>query len=167
MRTPRCKTFWGEGREYHNSIMAPIDLASFDIALVNFELVQSRASTTTTIRAMYGPERRPLSFVTPACVVHWPKLHGDGDYGTRFGPSELSKAKYSACATDEDLPSGPNEQMSLWFAVVKAIDCKLAQFAHAQQTELFKARGLSLEAVEAKLCAAVKAKEYNARAHEQ
>jgi hypothetical protein len=105
--------------------------------------------------------------VSPACVVHWPKLHGDGDYGTRFGPSELSKAKYSACTTDEDLPSGPNEQMRLWFAVVKAIDCKLAQFAHAQQTELFKPRGLSFEAVEAKLCAAVMTKEFNGRAHEQ
>jgi hypothetical protein len=113
MRTARCKTFWGEGREQRNSIMAPIDLASFDVALVNFELVQSRASKTTTLRATYGPDRRPLSFVTPACVVHWPKQHGDGDYGTRFGPSELSKARYSACTTDEDLPSGPNEQMRL------------------------------------------------------
>jgi hypothetical protein len=129
--------------------MAPIELASFDIALVNFELVQSRASKTktATIRATYGPDLRPLSFVTPACVVHWPKLHGDGDYGTRFGPSELTKAKYSACATDEDLPSGPNGPMRLWFAAVKAIDSKLAQFAHAQQTALFKQRSLSLEAV--------------------
>jgi hypothetical protein len=76
-------------------------------------------------------------------------------------------AAVCACATDEDLPSGPNEPMRLWFAVVKAIDRKLAQFAHAQQTEGFKPRGLSFEAVEAKLCAAVKTKEFNGRAHEQ
>jgi hypothetical protein len=46
--------------------------------------------------------------------------------------------------------------MRLWFAAVKAIDFKLAQFA--QQTELFKPHGLSLEMVEAKFCAALKAK---------
>jgi hypothetical protein len=65
--------------------------------------------------------------VSPACAVHWPKLHGDGNNGTRLGPPEPAKAKYSASATDEHVPSGPSEQILLWFAAVKAIDCKLAQ----------------------------------------
>ncbi len=148
--------------------MAPIDLASFDIALVHFKLDSSRASSKKkTIRALYGPDRLQLSFVVPPCVVHWPRLHGDGDYGTRFGPTELAKAKYTACATDEPLPSGPNEPMRLWFSIVGAIERKLSEFVHAHRAELLSSRDISLEQVKGKLCASVKAKAYKGNAYEQ
>eukprot|EP00965_Chrysotila_dentata_P035385 1177276-Pleurochrysis_carterae.AAC.1 len=48
---------------------------------VKFTLGADR-SNKPSICIMYGPACCEVAFVTPPCVTHWPRVTGDGNFGT-------------------------------------------------------------------------------------
>jgi hypothetical protein len=137
--------------------MSAIELNAFAEDLVVCEAVHKKTASgkaSTSVRLSYGPARRAISLVTPPCVVDWPMLHGDGDYGSKFGPDQLDKVD----VTDQGHPHEDREAMARSFAVVRAIDEKLVAFVHANQRELLCTRDLSEDGIRAKRNAAAKDK---------
>lgn len=143
--------------------MAALDLATFDPALLNCELTTTRPTKPTdkprtVVKLSYGPSRRGIAFVTPPCVVDWPKLTGDGNFGSMYGPADVDKAQFTVGVTDKGLPDGTTTHMDAYFAALRAIDDKLVETVHANQKELLNTRGLSKDEVRGKLSATVKPK---------
>lgn len=142
--------------------MSAITLASFDPELVNCDMVTTKVTkpgdkARTMVKLTYGPSRRALAFVTPPCVVDWPKLSGDGNFGSTYGPADVDKAQYTVGLTDKALPDGAH-MMQLYFSALQAIDEILVTFVHAHQKDLLNSRGLSREEVKGKLSPTVKPK---------
>jgi hypothetical protein len=143
--------------------MSFIALDAFDPALLVCEIVYSKPSNPAEkpkprIKMTYGPTRRALSFITAPIVVDWPYLHGDGNYGTKFGPPDVDKAQYIVGLTDKPLPATGATQADQLFKVLEQIDAKLVSFVHANQKEFLNSRDLSLAEVKGKMSLTVKSK---------
>jgi hypothetical protein len=143
--------------------MSAIDVSAFDADLVNVEVVHTKPASAagkakTSVRISYGPARRSIALVTPPCVVDWPMLHGDGDFGSKYGPPELDKAQYKVDVTDQGHAHEDREAIAKYFGVLRAIDDKLVAFVHLNQRELLGTRDLSEEGIRAKLNASAKDK---------
>jgi hypothetical protein len=135
-----------------DSIMEPIECASFDATLVTCELVRSRASNTmkrlprSTALVRVAGLRSPLA----EAARRWRQRHAPRTTRTCEGQvqRQCDRRARTEWADRADSPLVRGRQG----------DRLQARAVFVQQTELFKPRGLSLEAVEAKLCAAPKAK---------
>ena len=143
--------------------MSFIPLSAFDPALLHCELAYSKPQNPTDkpkprIKMTYGPTRRALSFITAAIVVDWPYLHGDGNYGTKFGPPDVDKAQFIVGLTDKPLPATGNTEAGPLFTALEQIDTALVAFAHKHQKEFLNSRDLSLAEIKGKMCHTVKSK---------
>jgi hypothetical protein len=143
--------------------MSFIDLNAFDAALLHCEVLYSKQLNPTEkpkprIKISYGPTRRSLAFISPPTVVDWPYLHGDGNFGTKFGPPDVDKAQYIVGLTDKPLPSTGSAQTQRLFEVLEQIDKALIAFVHANQKEFLSSRDLSVAEVKGKMSTTVKSK---------
>ena len=143
--------------------MSYIELHEFDASLVKCELVTTGPKSVgekgkSQIKLGYGPTRKAIAFVTPPCVLDWPRLTGEGNLGTKFGPTEPDKAQFTVGLTDRPVPEVPAEAMCMLFTAINQIDHILATFVHQNQKELLGCRDLSLEAIKGKGNASVKPK---------
>jgi hypothetical protein len=141
--------------------MSYIDLDAFDTSLLRCEIVNSKNSKPgekpkLNVRLTYGPARRAVAFVTPATVVDWPKIEGEGNFGSKYGPDTLDKAAFTMGLTDK--PIDGTQTMAKYFDVLRAIDSLLVEFVHANQKELLGARDMSRDEVRGKLSPTVKPK---------
>lgn len=142
--------------------MSFIDLNAFDIAQLHCEVIYSIVKSPSEkpkprIKMTYGPARRSLAFISAPTVVDWPYLHGDGNFGTKFGPPDVDKAQFIVGLTDKPLPQGANESQRL-FQVLEQIDTALIAFVHANQKEFLNSRDLSIAEVKGKMSLTVKSK---------
>ena len=119
-----------------------MNLANVDPQQLHFAVGQNRQGNTQ-VTCSYGPEVGELSFVTPPCITMWPRCTGDGNYGTMFGPSDASKAKYTLDLTDAPLAEGPNEQWALLAQTLEKIDDRLLDFVAENQVRLLGRKNLS------------------------
>jgi hypothetical protein len=92
-----------------------------------------------------GTNCADVAFVTPACVTQWPRCTGDGNFGTMWGPSDISKAKFSL-----DLCDGPiNHDLNTGFITMsdklEKIDEKLLEFVFQNQLKILGRKNLSKE----------------------
>jgi hypothetical protein len=140
--------------------MSFIDLNTFEPALLKCELVHStkQPQEKPKVKITYGPARRAIAFITPAFICDWPRLTGNGNYGTKFGPTELDKAQYTVGVTNRALDDETNQHLDMYFNALRAIDMKLVEFVHANQKELLHTRDLTRDEVKGKLSPTVKAK---------
>ena len=143
--------------------MSFIDIATFDTALVHCETVYSKAQQPgekpkPRVKISYGPSRRSLAFISPPTVVDWPRLHGDGNFGTKFGPTDVDKAQFTVALTDKPLPATGVAETGPLFDVLEAVDAALVAFVHANQKEFLSTLKLSPAEVKGKMNATVKSK---------
>jgi len=143
--------------------MTFIALKDFDIAKVNIDLApapQTRNSRGPAIKITYGPARRALGLLTPAVCVDFPMLHGDGNFGSKYGPADIDKAAYCVGISNKRPvhASEDNSEVNQLFKVLCDIDTKLCRFAHQHQVQLFRTGNASLEEIKAKNQACVRAK---------
>ena len=85
-------------------------------------------------------QQRDVAFVSPACVTHWPRCTGDGNFGTMWGPSDISKAKYSLDLTDAKIGSEDNAGFKQMADTMSAIDDKLLDFVFQNQLKCLNGR---------------------------
>lgn len=140
--------------------MSFLTIDSFDAEQLHVELGTQRTASgpKPTIKVSYGEGRRAIAFRTPPVVVEWPRLDGDGDYGTTFGPEDPSDAKFSVGLTDKAPPDGNTKDVARFFAVLKLIDERVVKLVCAEQGKLLKTAGLTELEVAAKMNKAVKPK---------
>ncbi len=103
----------------------------------------------STISMGYGNEMRSVAVVTPAAVTHWPRCNGEGNYGTTWGPSDPTKAKFSLDLSDT--PFGADETINPHFQgladTLTAIDDKVLAFVYSNQLKILGRKSLALEEV--------------------
>jgi hypothetical protein len=85
-------------------------------------------------------------------------LHGDGDFGSKYGATDVDKAQYKVDVKSQGHGHEDRAAISKYFDVLRAIDSKLVDFVHYNQRELLGTRELSLEAIRGKLNASAKDK---------
>lgn len=82
---------------------------------------------------------------TPACVAHWPKCTGDGNYGTKFGPEDPKDATFTLDLKDSFIDDKPNEAFKILHQKLNQLDDKLLQFVTENQVKLLSRKNLPPE----------------------
>lgn len=104
---------------------------------------QSKATVSLTI----GANCADVALVTPPSVTLWPRVTGDGNYGTMWGPSDISKAKFNLDMTDTHINNQENTAFSAFMARIDAVDDKLLDFVFNNQLKLLGRKNLSKDEV--------------------
>jgi len=99
----------------------------------------------TTISMTYGASCTDVAFLTPAAVTNWPRVTGDGNFGTMWGPQDITKAKFSLDLTDTPINGVKNECFVQLQLKLEAIDDKLLDFVHQNQLSILGRKNLSRE----------------------
>ena len=101
-----------------------------------------------------------VAVVTPACITQWPRVVGDGNFGTMWGPDDITKAKFQLDLTDAFINNTANPDWEAFAALLTGIDNKLLDFVcnPDNQTRLLGRRNLSREEVKMLQIPSVKAK---------
>lgn len=115
-----------------------------DPAEISFTLGVDR-SNKAVITMLYGITFQEVAIVTPACVTNWPRVTGDGNFGTMFGPADIHKAKFSLDLTDGYINSAENPMFTAYSAFMERIDDKLLEFVQSNQLKVLGRKNLSYE----------------------
>lgn len=116
----------------------------FDTNEVNFSLGTDRQGKAT-IHMHYGTSE--VAVVSPACVTNWPRVTGDGNYGTMWGPQTPDKAKFTLDLCNAPINGQPNELFNTYAALLDAIDDKLLDFVQSNQLRILGRKNLAREEV--------------------
>ena len=99
----------------------------------------------------YGPTMRSLAFVSPTAITNYPRLTGDGDYGSTFGPTDIKKARFSADINNWQTDHAPSqkhiEDMEKFLAILTEVDEALLNFMYGNQLKWLQRKNLSREEV--------------------
>ena len=113
---------------------------------VRFSMGSDRQGKTTIVM-VYGPNLTDVAMVTPACVTMWPRVTGDGNFGTMWGPTDISKAKFSLDLTDGAINEQDNPLFEPFATLMQGVDDKLLDFVHNNQLKILGRKNLSREEV--------------------
>lgn len=101
----------------------------------------------STLSMHIGVNSSDVAFVSPACVTHWPRCTGDGNFGTMWGPTEITKAKFSLDLTDAPISEATNPGFSLMAKLLTDIDDKLLDFVFQNQLKILGRKNLSRDEI--------------------
>ncbi len=115
--------------------------AEFNPDEVSFALGKDDRQGKPTIHMHYGVAE--VAFVTPACVTNWPRVTGDGNFGTMWGPQSVDKAKFTLDLCDAAINGKPNELFDKFSTILEKIDDKLLDFIQQNQLRILGRKNLS------------------------
>lgn len=119
---------------------------TFEAAEVNFSLGVDRANKPL-VSIMHGPSCLEVAIVTPACVTNWPRVTGDGNFGTMWGPQDIQKTKFSLDLTDGAINGIANPNFEQFTSIMERVDDKLLDFVHVNQLKILGRKNLSRDEV--------------------
>eukprot|EP00966_Prymnesium_polylepis_P180807 4187660-Prymnesium_polylepis.2 len=79
------------------TFMRAADMRADDM---RFALGVDRAGKATVVLTR-GPNCAEVAMVTPPAVTMWPRVTGDGNFGTMWGPTDITKATFTQDLTDQ------------------------------------------------------------------
>ena len=122
---------------------------TFDAKNVNFSLGADRQGKTTIHMHYSASEDHvgQVGIVTPACVTNWPRVTGDGNFGTMWGPTDVSKAKFTLDLTDSQINGVTNAQWAQYAELLDAIDERLLDFVQSNQLKILGRKNLAREEI--------------------
>lgn len=88
-----------------------------------------------------------VALVSPAAVTNWPRVTGQGNFGTMYGPSDPTKGKYTLDLTDASINGGTNDGFKEFMSKMDELDNKLLEFIHANQLRILGRKNLSMDEV--------------------
>lgn len=106
----------------------------------------------------YGSNGATLAVVTPALITLYPKVNGDGNLGSMFGPTEAIKTKYLLDLTDTPITGTENKHFETLAAFMNKVDDKLLDFVYQNQLKVMGRKNLSREEVKMLQIRTVRAK---------
>ena len=124
-----------------------ISFEQFKPEEVVFAFGNSKTTGKPTILCHYGPNCSEAAMVSPACVTNWPRVNGDGNYGTMWGPTDPLKAKYTLDLTDTPINGNTNPYFEQFSQLMAQIDDKLLDFVQANQLKILGRKNLTREEV--------------------
>jgi hypothetical protein len=98
-----------------------------------------------SIQMHAGPNAADVALVSPACVTNWPRVTGDGNFGTMWGPTDIAKAKFTLDLCDTQINESPNEGFAAFSALMEAVDNRLLDFVQTNQLKILGRKNLSRE----------------------
>ena len=126
-----------------NSLHTFIPFNGFDPTNVTFTLGPDR-NGKPQIHAMYE-SGTGVAMVSPPCVTNWPRVSGDGNFGTMWGPSDPLKAKFTLDLSDAPINGVHNTAYDAFSEVMSAIDDRLLDFVYANQLRILGRKNLGRE----------------------
>lgn len=130
-----------------------LDLQLFDPDLINVATVQGR-NNKENLYISYGPLHKAICFVTPVCETRYPRVSGDGNLNTTFGPTDVKKAQFTLDLHDVDSEmiaiDSANKAYPMFsdmLQVLAALDNALLKFVYKHQAKLLGRKNLSLDEV--------------------
>ena len=126
---------------------------------IHFSVVERYGKTQIAV-TLTGGVGKEVAIMTPACITHWPRVTGDGNFGTMWGPEDITKAKFQLDLTDAWINQKANPDWETFATLLSAIDGKLLDFISNpdNQCRLLGRRNLSREEVRMLQIPSVKAK---------
>ena len=119
-----------------------VNWSDFEVGSVQFAVTQDRQNKNKIVPT-YGGAHRDIAIVTPACVTNWPRINGDGNFGTMWGPAEVENAKYTLDLTDSAINEVPNEEFALFAKKMEELDEKFLDYMQSNQLRLLGRKNLS------------------------
>jgi hypothetical protein len=86
-----------------------------------------------------------LAIVTPPCITLWPRCVGTGNFGTTWGPTEVTKSKYTLDLTDSVIGDVENSSFDDMAKRLEEVDDSLLKFVFANQQRVLSRKNLSME----------------------
>jgi len=112
---------------------------------VTFAIVERNGRPTVILH--YGGSAKALALVTPPAVTNWPRVTGDGDFGTMFGPAEVTKAKFTLDLADAEINGEKNKYFDAFRSFIEHVDDRLLDFVQANQLRLLGRKNLNRDEV--------------------
>lgn len=113
---------------------------------ISFSLGNDRQGKPS-IQMHMGPAASEVAIVSPACVTNWPRVTGDGNFGTMWGPTDIQKAKFTLDLTDTPINDGTNHMFSAFSHLMSTIDDRLLDFVQNNQLRILGRKNLSRDEV--------------------
>lgn len=117
-----------------------------DVASVTFVLGTDR-NGKATVSMLYQPAGGEVALVSAPAITMWPRVNGDGNFGTMWGPTDPMKAKFTLDLNDAHINERPNEDFELFRATMEAIDDALLTFVTDNQMKILNRKNLSRDEV--------------------
>ena len=86
--------------------------ASLDVDQITLSMGADR-NGKTTVHMVLQPAGGEVAMVTAPSVTLWPRCSGDGNFGTMWGPTDITKAKFTLDLNDAPIGDCPNEEFEL------------------------------------------------------
>ena len=122
------------------------NLTTFNPEDVAFSLGADRQNKPAVSMSMSGGAQE-VALVSPPSLTMWPRCTGDGNFGTMFGPSDITKAKFNLDLTDCPFAERENEGFKDMAAKLNAVDDKLLEFVFQNQLKLLARKNLSKDEI--------------------
>jgi hypothetical protein len=126
-----------------------IHYKTFDINQLH--IVAKIHNNKERISMYYGPKMQSLSFLTPPALTWFPRVTGQGDFGSPYGPDSVEKARFTLDMNnyDESHPMAPEfqKETKMFLQMVEAIDNALLDFMFGNQLKWLGRKNLSREEV--------------------
>lgn len=109
---------------------------------IHFALGTDRQGKAT-IQMCLGELAAEVAMVGPACVTNWPRVTGDGNFGTMWGPPDIQKAKFTLDLTDAQINECVNTCFTTFSDQLTQIDERLLDFVQSNQLKILGRKNLS------------------------
>ena len=120
--------------------------STFQPELITFTLGSDR-SGKTTINMTYGPSSGGVEMISSAALTMWPRCTGDGNFGTMWGPQDVSKAKFTLDLCDTPINDAPNDEFNASRAKLDVIDDTLLDFVTENQLKVLGRKNLTRDEI--------------------
>jgi hypothetical protein len=123
-----------------------LPFGQLDATLLQFTLGVDRAGKTQ-VNMTYGPASGDVALISAPAITMWPRATGDGNFGTMWGPTDVTKAKFTLDLTDAPINEQPNLEFDQFKRVMETIDDKLLDFVTANQLKILGRKNLTRDEV--------------------
>ena len=124
-----------------------VNWKDFDANYLQFSIGSQQQNGKHHVNMFVGPDASEVALLTPACVTLWPRVTGDGNFGTMWGPAEVKQAKFTIDLTSSPVGDTTNSNFETFQAIMEAIDDRLLSFVHDNQWKVLKRNNLSRDEV--------------------
>jgi hypothetical protein len=120
--------------------------ADLDATQIAFLLGADRNGKVTVTMTLQ-PAGGDVALVTAPAITMWPRCSGDGNFGTMWGPADVTKAKFTLDLGDQPINEQPNVEFETFKVKLEAIDDRLLDFVTENQLKILGRKNLSRDEV--------------------
>lgn len=110
------------------------------------------------VSMVYQPAGGDVAMVSAPAITLWPRVSGDGNFGTMWGPADVTKAKFTLDLNDTRINDLPNDEFAAFMVKMEEIDDKLLDFVTEHQLKILGRKNLSRDEVKMLQIRTVRAK---------